>query len=268
MGGGGKTVLASAIVRDPSMREHFLGGIFRVSVGRNGKRSLPPLLQTLAREIAAAPTDTPHGVPHALDGLEQVKQHMAAAASTGTSPRLVVLDDVWEREVVDAFLPLKLKTLVTTRDYSVVGVLGGRLGLGNMTEEEALELLQKTSLAVGRPGADARSQMAKVVARCGRLPLGLGIAGSMPIVKGKGLTAGAWTKLVKELENVAKKMRARGEQSTSLQLVLETSFDELSAWKREDFSEDVCDGGRSCCADRDATEPVGDSGCGGYARGS
>ncbi|CAN0165392.1 unnamed protein product [Ectocarpus sp. 4 AP-2014] len=128
MGGGGKTVLTSAIVRDPSVREHFRGGIFWVSVGRNGKRSLPPILQTLAREIAAAPTDAPHGVPHALDGLDQVKQHVATAASTGTSPRLVVLDDVWEREVVDAFLPLKLKTLVTTRDHSIVGVPGGGWG--------------------------------------------------------------------------------------------------------------------------------------------
>ncbi|CAB1108053.1 unnamed protein product [Ectocarpus sp. CCAP 1310/34] len=146
MGGGGKTVLASAIVRDPSVREHFLGGISWVSVGRNGKRSLPPLLQTLAREITTAPTDAPHGVPHALDGLEQV------------------------------------------------------------------------------------------VTRCGRPPLGLGMAVSMPIVKGKGLTAGAWTKLFKELENVAKKMRARGEQSTSLKLVIETSFDALLARKREEMS--------------------------------
>lgn len=75
----------------------------------------------------------------------------------------------------------------------------------------------------------------QVVVRCGRLPLGLAIAGSMPIVKGKGLIAGAWAKLVKELENVAKTMRARGEQSTSLKLVLETSFDALSARKQEEF---------------------------------
>lgn len=51
MGGGGKTVLASAIVRDPSVREHFRGKIFWVSVGRNAKRSLLPLLQALAKEI-------------------------------------------------------------------------------------------------------------------------------------------------------------------------------------------------------------------------
>ncbi|CAM9799209.1 unnamed protein product, partial [Ectocarpus fasciculatus] len=112
---------------------------FWVRVGRGAKSSLLPLLQGLAREMGAAPTDAPHGVPHVLDSLEQVQQHLAAVASTGTSPRLVVLDDVWEREVVDAFVPLGFKVLLTTRDRSVVGVLGGRLDLGDMTEEEALE---------------------------------------------------------------------------------------------------------------------------------
>ncbi|CBJ32852.1 NB-ARC and TPR repeat-containing protein-likely pseudogene [Ectocarpus siliculosus] len=221
MGGGGKSVLASAVVRKPSVREHFRGGIFWVRVGRGAKSSLLALLQGLAREMGAAPTDAPHGVPHVLDSLEQVQQHLAAVASTGTSPRLVILDDVWEREVVDAFLPLGFKVLLTTRDRSVVGVPAGRLELGDMTEEEALELLRKTS--------------GTVVALCGHLPLVLAIVGSMPVVKGKGLRAGAWEELAKELENVAKKMRARGEQSSSIKVVLETSFDSLAVRKQEEF---------------------------------
>ncbi|CAN0424452.1 unnamed protein product [Ectocarpus fasciculatus] len=164
MGGGGKSVLASAIVRKTSVREHFRGGIFWVRVGRGAKSSLLPLLQGLAREMGAAPTDAPHGVPHVLDSLEKVQQHLAAVASTGTSPRLVVLDDVWEREVVDAFVPLGFKVLLTTRDRSVVRVPGGRLDLGDMTEEEALELLRKTSgTVVGQPGDDVRMKMTKVI---------------------------------------------------------------------------------------------------------
>ncbi|CAN0558386.1 unnamed protein product, partial [Ectocarpus sp. 12 AP-2014] len=195
MGGGGKSVLASAVVRKSSVKEHFRGGIFWVRVGRGAENRLLPLLQGLAREMGAAPTDTPHRVPDVLDSVEQVKQHLGTVASTGTSPRLVVLDDVWEREVVDAFLPLGLKKLVTTRDRSVVGVLTGCLELGDMTEEEALELLLKTSGTVGRPGDAVRTQMTKVVARCGRLPLMLAIAGSMSVVEGRGLTAGAWEEL-------------------------------------------------------------------------
>ena len=164
MGGGGKTVLTSAVVRKQSVREHFRGGIFWMEVGRSVKdNKLLSLLKGLAREMGAAPTDAPHGVPHAFDSLEQVKQHLTTVASTGTSPRLVVLDDVWEREVVDTLLPLGLKLLVTTRDRSVVGVPGGCLELGDMTKDEALELLLKTSMTVGQPGDDVLTQMTKVI---------------------------------------------------------------------------------------------------------
>ncbi|CAN0369609.1 unnamed protein product, partial [Ectocarpus sp. 13 AM-2016] len=143
MGGGGKTVLASAVVRKSSVREHFRGGIFWLRVGRGAKKSLLPLLQGLARDMGAAPTDTSHRVPHVLDSLAQVQRHLGAVASTGTSPRLVVLDDVWEREVVDTLLPLGFKVLVTTRHRSVVDVPARCLELGDMTEKEALELLLK-----------------------------------------------------------------------------------------------------------------------------
>ncbi|CAN0187425.1 unnamed protein product, partial [Ectocarpus fasciculatus] len=146
MGGAGKSMLVSAVVRKPSVREYFRGGIFWVRVGRGAKNSLLPLLQGLAREMDASPTDTPHGVvpPYTLDNLEQLQQHLGTAATTATSPRLVVLDDVWEREVVDALLPLGFKVMVTTRDRSVVGVPAGCLELGDMIEEEGLELLLKT----------------------------------------------------------------------------------------------------------------------------
>ncbi|CAN0236175.1 unnamed protein product [Ectocarpus sp. 13 AM-2016] len=235
MGGGGKSVLASAVLRKPSVREHFRGGILWVRVGRGSKNSLLPLLQGLTREMGAAPTDAPHGVSHVLDSLEQVQQHLGAVASTGTFPRLVVLDDVWERKVVDALVPVGLNVLLTTRDRSVVGMPGGRLDLGDMTEEEALELLRKTSGTVGRRGDDVRMEMTKVVALCGHLPLVLAIAGSTSVVKGRGLTSVAWEELAKELENVAKKMRARGQQSSSIKVVIETSFDTLAARKQEEF---------------------------------
>eukprot|EP00752_Nemacystus_decipiens_P013900 g12339.t1 len=235
MGGGGKSVLASAVVHESRVREHFRGGIFWMRVGRGAKNIRLALLQGLAREMGAAPTDAPHGVPHVLDSLEKVQQHLTAVASTGTSPRLVVLDDVWEREVVDALLPSGVKVLVTTRDRSVVAVPTGCLELGDMTEEEALKLLWKTSSTMGQPGDEARTQMKKVATLCGHLPLVLAIAGSLPFVKGKGSTAGAWGKLVDELENVATKMEASDEDSNSLGVVLETSFSALTSRKKKAF---------------------------------
>ena len=75
----------------------------------------------------------------------------------------------------------------------------------------------------------------QVVALCGRLPLLLAIAGSMAVVKGKGLTAGAWGKLIEELEDVAMKMEASDDGSDSLNVVLETSFNALTLAKKRAF---------------------------------
>ncbi|CAM9419423.1 unnamed protein product [Scytosiphon promiscuus] len=235
MGGCGKTVLASAVVRESRVRKHFRGGIFWMRAGRGARKSLLPLLQGLARQMGAAPTDTPHGVPQVVRTLEEAEQHLAEAASTDFAPRLVVLDDVWEREVVDAMRSSGLKVLVTTRDRSVVGVPGGGLEVGDMTRDEAMELLLRTSMTIGQPGARVRTQMTKVVARCGRLPLLLAIAGSMPVVKGKGLTVGAWEELMKLFENAATMMWESGEESTSLDVVLGVSFNALAGKQREEF---------------------------------
>lgn len=65
--------------------------------------------------------------------------------------------------------------------------------------------------------------------------MALAIAGSMSVVKGKGLTPDAWEELIKLFENVAKLMRARGEQSTSLNMVLGASFDALSERRQEEM---------------------------------
>ena len=75
----------------------------------------------------------------------------------------------------------------------------------------------------------------QVVALCGRLPLVLAIAGSMSVVKGKGLTAGAWNELIKLFEDVVTMMSESGEESKALDVVLGASFSDLAARKREEF---------------------------------
>ncbi|CAN0466710.1 unnamed protein product, partial [Scytosiphon promiscuus] len=105
MGGGGKTVLASSVVRHENIQKHFRQGIFWIRVGQGGKDQLHALFQGLAREVGAAPTNTPHGMPSdGFNSVAAVVQHLTAVAKTSSLPRLVVLDDVWEREVVDTVL--------------------------------------------------------------------------------------------------------------------------------------------------------------------
>ncbi|CAB1101788.1 unnamed protein product [Ectocarpus sp. CCAP 1310/34] len=220
MGGGGETVLVSAVVRELSVLEYFRGGIFLMSVGRGAKNRLLPLLQGLAREMGAAPAHAPHGNPGDLDSLEHVMQHLTTVVSTGTSPRLVVLDDVLEREVVEALLPLGLKLVVTTRDRSVVGVPGGCLEVGDMTEEEALELLMLASGAVSSRIAD--------------LPLAMAVIGAMDESRESPHRPDTWTKLHEKLSAKPEFVYEEG-LDNGLGNVLELSFSALDADAKERF---------------------------------
>ena len=164
MGGGGKTVLASSVVRSEAVRKHFRQGVFWIRVGQGGKDQLGALFQGLAREVGVAPTDTPHGVPHRFSDLDETVQHLATVAKADRLPRLVVLDDVWEREVVDALLPTGLVLLVTTRDRSVAA-RAACTKVGDMTDDEALKLLGRASATIGAPGADVQAGMKQVMGR-------------------------------------------------------------------------------------------------------
>ena len=150
MGGGGKTVLASSVVRSKEVREHFRQGIFWVRVGPGGKDQLQALFEGLAREASVAPT-----VQHQFNSVDDVIQHLTLVVAEDDLPRLVVLDDVWEREVVDTLQATGLQLLVTTRRSSEVAVRGGRTLVGDMNRGEARELLKKKSGAVALPEAEA-----------------------------------------------------------------------------------------------------------------
>lgn len=162
MGGGGKTVLASSVVREVAVRKHFRQGIYWVTVGRSGKKQLHVLLQGLARDVGATSTDASHGVPHQFSTTDEIVQHMTLATKSSTLPRLVVLDDVWHREVVDALLPTGLVILVTTRERSVARRVG-YTEIGDMDNTEALTLLRSASGLTGAPGGEVPAGMQQVI---------------------------------------------------------------------------------------------------------
>ena len=224
IGGGGKTVLASAVVRNEEVREHFRQGIFWVRVGRGGKDQLQALFEGIARDPSMAPA-----TQQRFNSVDDVIQHLTLVVAEEAKPRLVVLDDVWEREVVDALRPTGLQLLVTTRRSSVVAVHGGRTDVGNMDRGEARELLKKKSGAMALPETEAdqvwcrrspfgwleRSQhnhpssplihlvyrmLSQVAETCGRHALTLAIAGSLEAVTANPNSAPAWHKLHSEIE--------------------------------------------------------------------
>ena len=165
MGGGGKTLLASSVVRDNRVRSSFRHGIFWFHVGQEGKASVALILGKLARELAVAPTDTPHLCPNKFDGADEAARHVSKTIKSKNLRCLVVLDNVWDVEVVNVFASTGIHVLVTTRKKTVIPPMhrGVMVEVGDMEEEERLELLRKTSHALGPLPTEAKKVFASLV---------------------------------------------------------------------------------------------------------
>lgn len=150
MGGGGKTLIASSVVRDYRVRTCFKDGVFWLTVGREGK-DVALLLEHLAVELARAPTDNPRRCPDRFTDAEETLRHLSAVREENGLRCLVVLDNVWRVEVVNAFASTGFHVLVTTRRRKVVAPMhvGLCTEVGDMSEEDAMEVLRKASQAEG-----------------------------------------------------------------------------------------------------------------------
>ena len=165
MGGGGKTVLASSVVRDKRVRSSFRHGIFWFHFGQEGKASVDLVLEKLARDSAVAPTDTPLSCPNKFDSADEAARHVTATIKSKYLRCLVVLDNVWDGEIVNAFARTGIHVLVTTRERTVIPPMyrGVMVAVGDMEEEEGLELLRKTSHALGPLPPEAKQVFASLV---------------------------------------------------------------------------------------------------------
>ncbi|CAM9436286.1 unnamed protein product, partial [Hapterophycus canaliculatus] len=226
MGGQGKTLLASSVVRDDRVRAAFKNGIFWVPVGREGK-NVALLLEYLAVQLARAPTDTPHDCPHRFDGAEEAARYLSAVLENNGLRCLVVLDNVWGVEVVSAFASTGFHVLVTTRQETVVSPVhaGVRTEVGNMSKADALEVLRKSSRASGPLPADAE----KVADDCCLLPLALGIVGNL--ARDEPLDPVSWQMLHDKLQE--KPVKFRRLENGKLFSMIETSLRGLPSAQQE-----------------------------------
>lgn len=146
-GGFGKTASAHSAVRSLKVRQHFRDGIFKLHGGQGGGDRVSSNLQDLAQKIAMAPTDNPHGIPQLSGVDDDIVAHLTEVGKNKTI--LVVLDDVWERDLVDKLSLTGFQLLITTRTRDAVAVPAEFVAVGKMKPEEALQMLGMRSGAVG-----------------------------------------------------------------------------------------------------------------------
>jgi hypothetical protein len=161
MGGVGKTVLAKAIcLRDPEVRNAFPDGILWADLGQ-----MPDILATQRVWIRAL-GDEPTKVITIRDGIAVLQKLLQDRAM------LLVLDDVWQEEVVQNFLVGggRCRLLITTRDAETVS--GTQLlRLDVMRRSESVQLLQQADPSLDRQTAES------IAERLGDLPLALNLVG-------------------------------------------------------------------------------------------
>ena len=145
MGGIGKTVLATALVRDEQVRERFADGVFWLSFGRE---AVVTLRQT---ELARLLGDSAASFENWQQGRGRLSELTADRAA------LVVLDDVWQPGHAEAFTRLGpgMGLVVTTRDQAVLDKAGARAHRLDLLSKDAARALLRESAGLAGGCADA-----------------------------------------------------------------------------------------------------------------
>ena len=171
MGGVGKSVLAVAFAHTIAVRRAFADGIIWLSAGQEAT-SLTRLANM--RQIGEAFGDDPQ---HYYEE-RTARQHLATVLSDKVC--LIVLDDVWSMDQVEAFrdaLGPRCRLLVTTRDAGLVTALGAcRHEVDVLEDAQALILLGEWC------GSDLGSlppEAARIAKQCGNLPFALALCGAL-----------------------------------------------------------------------------------------
>lgn len=197
--GSGKSTAASNFVNQAAAHKLFPDGIVWLSANAGAGKRLEELAANLANLVheCIVPLDEPFS--NSNDAMNSIK-HGIARAHGGQGMRcLVVVDNVWDENVIPYLKQAGTSVLFTTRpvhlvrdeDAERVDVVGVRM-------EEAREILRKASqLPIGvslPPPGD------KLIELCGRMPLDLEFVGKWACVHGR-VDAHGWDKAVKILSD-------------------------------------------------------------------
>lgn len=188
MGGAGKTILATAVVRDPKVQDAFPDGIVWVDADQ---QATPTQLQ---ERLATRLTGEAVSFPTVEVGRNRLAELLAGRAF------LLVIDDVWDMEALNALNVVgapRGAALFTTRDASIARAAGATVHeVDELSLEQALALLRRwteTDFDRLMPSvADA------LCLRVGNLALGVALIGGM--IKGRGAHPQDWQDVMGLLE--------------------------------------------------------------------
>lgn len=134
LGGIGKTVLASAIVRLCDVRRAFPDGVFWVQIGNEETPNLVPALAAIGMAFG--------DVMDCYNDLDATQAKLRLSSLLQGKRVLIVLDDVWDYRHVEHFRIGEARLLITTRQGGMVGQLDAHgEELETLTMQEGLELI-------------------------------------------------------------------------------------------------------------------------------
>ena len=134
-GGFGKTTVAKMVRAHPRVLRRFRGRVYWVTLGRDvGKQELAGLVNGLIGQL------DPRRKATSTDA-RQAAEQLAAVLAAGPR-RVVVLDDVWSEEQLNAFpVAGRCARLVTTRIPSLARCASAPVKVDQMSEKQARKLL-------------------------------------------------------------------------------------------------------------------------------
>ncbi|CAM9703979.1 unnamed protein product, partial [Laminaria digitata] len=229
--GWGKTVLAAAVVRDETVRCRFGDRVFWLHAGKGARTRLVSLLQNLADTVYAWLTEGEHGSKRGGRGRGSSSGGGgsgsggrvggdASGRSCGPSVRepvrfrdqdqavnyvaglcrgpllaglrcLVVLDDVHEREVVDALWKSGCQLLVTSPVEGLLQAVGAEV---TMAEPLAIEAARQVATGMAEE-VTLCGEADRLMRLCAGCPLALAMSGAiMQAALGAGIETREWRK--------------------------------------------------------------------------
>jgi tetratricopeptide (TPR) repeat protein len=186
LGGVGKTVLAALVARDCETRRTFPDGIAFIEIGKK-----PDLLSRQA-EFGAL-----FGMrPDQFKGDLAVNKALLRQA-IGSRKLLIILDNVWSRDAVDALQcgADGVKFVVTTRLVNLAGALGRAVRVDTLTPEEGGELILKRADLKD----DQRAACEAISRHLKGLTLAVRIAADK--IRNDGLAPAAYLERLKQADN-------------------------------------------------------------------